>query len=1201
MKFAKRALSVMFVIALVVSLAVLVLLKTQLGLNITLSLLPDGIEVEKARGSLTSLSIDKLVYQQNGIAADAKGIKLEWHVLSLISGTFNLEKAIVNKLHLTITESDTSTEVASPSFQGLDLPIDVIVNRLSIANLSLAMSGETPITLQRIESRFSLDNNILRIDSIKLSNPDSLAKVSGKIDLSNAQEGQIELLSDVKWRIEDYSIISVGRAQGSWKSLSLTQQLSGPVAVNIEAKIDNILGDTISWNVRLDDAPEIKDDVKGIPITILEGGFESQGQFTAAEGLAGLELDVNGSASIAAANNALWKAAFDVTLANQNLTIQTLNLRQQDSKTPSISTQGQITQFVSFLNANDGYADLKGQWSEVNLDVGAHFQTQENKQALENRLVTSGSFSAQGIMSDLQLRLKSTGALLGVQHQIDLAARVKNRVLAITSFKAISDSSTLKLKGNADFSDTEPIYNLEWSINSTNIGDFVPLTSGDLVAEGRIEGAQSLPEVKVKAQSKSLSYQDLTISSVTANIVFAAIKEDSPLSLNLAFDELIQEGSTLVDSFDLLLGGSIGKHELEIKTSFNQNINLRLALTGTASNNTNDSTKNSTKQHEPSWHWSGDLARLSLSNTPAGDWLLDNSSQIEINTESLSLTPLCLRNFEQSMCLGADYIDGNQTANVQLIRFDLASIAPLFELADLNLSGWVDGQANYQLANDQTAPTIKLRLEAHDTQLSWEELDEETSTLQVENLGFDRFIVSLDQDSDLTLDADVLMSNGSSMRARSMVSQPFGAASFEQAKLSGIADVTITDLSDIPPSLTSAIDLNGALKSKVQFGGTVQRPTISVSSSLSGALAEIPQLGLAMRDINLNIDSQNDSVITVKGDMLLGEGTLNVDGLLDLSDFSSPVVQVDLFGTDLQLADSTEIAILSNVNLKTNVTKELLDISGNIDIQNARLDFELPDSAIVASSDVVIKGKDTNQTSMAQKLNITIDLGDNTRIQAQGLNAGLTGSLRAIKSSSGIIRGEGRINVVNGEYRAYGQRLDIDKGELIFNSGSIDDPSLQLRAQKTVDELTAGVQVSGQASDPVLTLYSSAGLSDQDILSVLIFNKPISELDTKDGLVLLQIANSIRSGGTNPGTLFTVTQNLQNALGLSELEVNLTGDEPNIRAGKQLSSRFYVGYGYGLLDAAQSLILRYKLSKAWSIKADLGNDSGADLRYQIDY
>jgi translocation and assembly module TamB len=66
------------------------------------------------------------------------------------------------------------------------------------------------------------------------------------------------------------------------------------------------------------------------------------------------------------------------------------------------------------------------------------------------------------------------------------------------------------------------------------------------------------------------------------------------------------------------------------------------------------------------------------------------------------------------------------------------------------------------------------------------------------------------------------------------------------------------------------------------------------------------------------------------------------------------------------------------------------------------------------------------------------------------------------------------------------------------------------------------------------------------------------------------------------------------------LELQITDNAPSIVAGKQLSSKFYVGYGYGLLDAAQSLILRYKLSKAWSIKTDLGADSGADLRYQLE-
>ena len=125
-------------------------------------------------------------------------------------------------------------------------------------------------------------------------------------------------------------------------------------------------------------------------------------------------------------------------------------------------------------------------------------------------------------------------------------------------------------------------------------------------------------------------------------------------------------------------------------------------------------------------------------------------------------------------------------------------------------------------------------------------------------------------------------------------------------------------------------------------------------------------------------------------------------------------------------------------------------------------------------------------------------------------------------------------------------------------------------------------------------------MPDQDILSVLIFDKPVTDLGSQDGITLLRIANSLRGDGQSQSMIEKTTDKIQQTLGLTDLALDVNGESPTIQAGKQLSSKFYVGYGYGLLDATQSLILKYQLNDAWSIKADVGADSGADLRYQIE-
>ena len=143
-----------------------------------------------------------------------------------------------------------------------------------------------------------------------------------------------------------------------------------------------------------------------------------------------------------------------------------------------------------------------------------------------------------------------------------------------------------------------------------------------------------------------------------------------------------------------------------------------------------------------------------------------------------------------------------------------------------------------------------------------------------------------------------------------------------------------------------------------------------------------------------------------------------------------------------------------------------------------------------------------------------------------------------------------------------------------------------------------GIQITGTANAPEITLFSTPSMTDEDILSMLVFRKPVSELSSQDGIVLLSIASSLQGDGTSQIT--QLSDKVQQIFGLSTFELNLTDTDPNVFVGKQISSKLNVGYGYSLLDAVQSLILEYKMSQNWSVKANAGANSGADLQYKVE-
>ena len=68
-------------------------------------------------------------------------------------------------------------------------------------------------------------------------------------------------------------------------------------------------------------------------------------------------------------------------------------------------------------------------------------------------------------------------------------------------------------------------------------------------------------------------------------------------------------------------------------------------------------------------------------------------------------------------------------------------------------------------------------------------------------------------------------------------------------------------------------------------------------------------------------------------------------------------------------------------------------------------------------------------------------------------------------------------------------------------------------------------------------------------------------------------------------------------------DVGLTQDADagsQLVLGKYLSPRLYVSYGISLVDAINTLKLRYTIGDRWVISAESGQESASDIEYRIE-
>lgn len=235
------------------------------------------------------------------------------------------------------------------------------------------------------------------------------------------------------------------------------------------------------------------------------------------------------------------------------------------------------------------------------------------------------------------------------------------------------------------------------------------------------------------------------------------------------------------------------------------------------------------------------------------------------------------------------------------------------------------------------------------------------------------------------------------------------------------------------------------------------------------------------------------------------------------------------------------------------------------------------------------------------KLAVQIDLGPNFRIQGKGMDTRIRGVLSLNDDAQRGPRLTGTVNTFGGQYRAYGQRLDVEQGVIRF-TGAIDNPTLDILAVRPNLTQRVGVQITGTALLPSVRLYAQPELPDAEKLSWLVVGRA-SASGGAEAALLQQAALALlgsKSGGMSGG--------LAASLGLDELSYRGASSNADgstaagaITLGKRFSSNFYAAYERSISGALGTLYVFYDLSQRFTIRAQAGQQSAVDLIYTLPY
>lgn len=402
------------------------------------------------------------------------------------------------------------------------------------------------------------------------------------------------------------------------------------------------------------------------------------------------------------------------------------------------------------------------------------------------------------------------------------------------------------------------------------------------------------------------------------------------------------------------------------------------------------------------------------------------------------------------------------------------------------------------------------------------------------------------------------------------------------------------DLAVARPFVPMVEKLSGKLNGNGRISGGLLAPQVNGSVNLVGGEVSGPELPISLEGLNVQALIAGESV-QLNGGWRSGKaGQGSLKGQVDWG--QALAMDLQLQGTQLPVTVEPYAELEVAPDLKISLKNDRLAIAGKVRIPRGDITVrELPPSTVKVSDDTVIIGSQTEEGKppMAMAMDIDVVVGeDQLNFSGFGLTAKVQGQVHIGDNLD--TRGELWLN--DGRYRAYGQKLDVRRARLLF-AGPLDQPYLDIEAIRKTDDVIAGIRLSGSAEQPTTQIFSEPAMSQEQALSYLVLGRPLSTTG-EDNNMLAQAALGLGLMGSAG-----VTSDIANKLGIRDFDLDTQGSGNNtaVVASGKITEKLSLRYGVGVFEPANTIALRYLLSKKVYLEVASGVASSLDIFYKRDF
>lgn len=418
-------------------------------------------------------------------------------------------------------------------------------------------------------------------------------------------------------------------------------------------------------------------------------------------------------------------------------------------------------------------------------------------------------------------------------------------------------------------------------------------------------------------------------------------------------------------------------------------------------------------------------------------------------------------------------------------------------------------------------------------------------------------------------------------------------------------------------------DSRGQLAFEFTRAGTWDVPDVKGRIKLENAAAYLPITGTRIKEVAVDASFVQDRLELTSFSARAGSGKLQGSGTFWLKNWSIARFQAKFGGERFQAIYLPELQVLVNPDLNFEGEGNKVLIRGTVLVPEALVRDSGSKASVRTSEDVVIVDapqKEKKPLRADVDVQTTVILGDKVRIQVEGLDGRVEGSVLLTGRTPEKFLGQGTLRILKGKYNSYGIKLDVTRGNIVFDNVPVDRASLDIMAIRVFnpgkfDEVKAGVTVTGTPLSPLIKLYSDPPMTDTDVLSYMVLGRPIKAGAESNQTALLLKSASAVLGTTKAGG---IQDQIQQRLGIDTLDMQegpkstftssrtttssaSSLDNSLMTVGKYLSPDLYVSYGRSLFNDQFLVSARYSLTKQLEVESKTGIATSADLFYKIEF